>query len=68
MLHRAAVNIPFVWCEGQGADLVEGLVVVGIILTQSDPFFHWNTIFSPGDFDVRWVEMIHEADKSVFHT
>ena len=26
------------------------------------------TIFGPADSDVRWVEMIHEADEGVFNT
>ena len=67
MLHSTTVNVPLARCEGQGGELVEGLIIIGVISTEY-PLRHRTAIFSPADFDVRWEKMIHEADEAVFNS
>lgn len=68
MLHSAGVDVPLTRCKGQSWELVEGLIIIGSILTERHSLHNCEAIFSPADFDGSWVEIIRQADEAVFYT
>lgn len=55
MLHRAGVNVALLWGKGQVGELVEGLVPVGVVLTDCGLVRHVHVVFGPAHTD-RWRE------------